>query len=113
MHNLNNLFIKEEYREKYDLAVSRAVAYLNTLSEYSIPFVKVNGYFIPLKKDELDEELNLGKNAIEILGGEVEKIEKYKLDEIDMYHSLVFIKKVKNTDKKYPRISNQISKKPL
>ena len=54
---------KEEYREKYDLAVSRAVAYLNTLSEYSIPFVKVNGYFIPLKKDELKTGGVIGPNA--------------------------------------------------
>lgn len=104
---------EEEYREKYDVAVSRAVAYLDILSEYSIPFVKEGGYFIPLKKDELDEELEIGKNAIKLLGGEVEKVEKYSLDEIDMYHSLVFIKKIKSTDKKYPRSNKQIKQKAL
>lgn len=104
---------KEEYREKYDLAVSRAVAYLNIIGEYSIPFVKKGGYFIPLKKNELDEELEKSTKAVEILGGKIEKVEKYKLDEIDMYHSLVFIKKVENTNKKYPRTSKQIKEKSL
>lgn len=103
----------EDFREHYDLATSRAVAYLNTLSEYCIPFVKNGGYFIPLKKDDLDEELEVSTKAVETLGGEIEKVKKYKLDEIDMNHSLVFIKKVKLTDKKYPRNNKQISSKPL
>lgn len=101
------------YREQYDLCVSRAVAYLNTLSEYCIPFVKVGGYFIPLKKDELDEEINISKNAVEILGGKITDIKKYKLDEIDMSHALVFINKINPTDKKYPRSNKEIKKNVL
>lgn len=103
----------EDYREQYDLCVSRAVAYLNTLSEYCIPFVKEGGYFIPLKKDELDEELEISKNAVKVLGGSIEKIEKYKLDEIDMYHALVFIKKTDKTKDIYPRSSKKIKEKAL
>lgn len=101
------------YREKYDLATSRAVAYLNTLSEYCIPFVKENGYFIPLKKSELDEEIEVSNNSIKILGGNIEKIESYKIEELENSHSLLFIKKINKTSNKYPRNSNQINKKPL
>lgn len=103
----------EDYREKYDLVTSRAVAYLNTLSEYCVPFVKENGYFIPLKKSELQEELEISKNSIEILGGNIEKIEDYKIEELENSHSLVFIKKINKTSNEYPRNSNQIKKKPL
>ena len=61
-----------QYREKYDLCVSRAVANLASLSEYCMPFVRVGGYFVPYKSGEIEEELNLGAKAVKILGGQVE-----------------------------------------
>lgn len=105
----------EDYREKYDIAVSRAVAYLNTLSEYCIPFVKKDGYFISLKKEEFDEELEISKNAIKILGAKTERVEKYNIniEDINISHALLFIKKHENTNKKYPRNSKQIKNNPL
>jgi len=103
----------KDFREKYDLATSRAVAYLNILSEYCIPFVKENGYFIPLKKGDVNDELEKSKKSIEILGGKIEKIEKYEIKEIEDTRSLVFIKKIMQTEKKYPRANKQIQKKPL
>lgn len=104
---------KEEYREQYDLAVSRAVAYLPTLSEYCLPFVKVGGKFIPLKMKDHEEEIKLSENAIKTLGGNIDEIKDYSLDEIDDIRSLVFISKIENTKKEYPRNSKKIKQKPL
>ena len=64
----------KEHREQYDLAVSRAVANLASLSEYCIPFVKKGGFFIPYKSGEIEEELNQGKKAAAILGGEINEV---------------------------------------
>lgn len=69
---------KEEHREKYDLCVSRAVANLASLSEYCIPYVKVDGKFVAYKSGMIDEEVEKSLRAIQILGGKVEKIEKFE-----------------------------------
>lgn len=104
---------KVEYREKYDLCVSRAVANLSTLSEYCLPYVKVNGYFMPYKSGDIDEELNDSKTAVKILGGKIEDTVKFQLPGTDIGRSFIKIRKVKNTGKKFPRKAGLPSKEPL
>lgn len=103
---------KEESRESYDLCVSRAVAKLSVLSEFCIPFVKQGGYFISYKSGKLEEELEDGKRAAGILGGKIEKIEKFSLSN-QIARSLVVIKKVRHTPAKYPRSGGRPVKQPL
>ena len=102
---------KAEYREKFDAAVSRAVARLNVLSEYCLPYVKVGGQFISMKGPELNEELNEAKSAINTLGGKIEKVSEFKLE--DSGRTIVTIKKEKPTPKAYPRHSSKIKSKAL
>lgn len=103
----------DDFREKFDFAVSRAVSNLSTLSEYCLPFVKVGGYFIPYKSDKLQEELPTGKIAIEKLGGNLDNVMDYSLPNSDISRSLVIVSKVKNTPKKFPRKAGIPSKQPL
>ena len=100
-------------REQFDVSVSRAVADLAVLSEYNLPFVKVGGYFVAYKSKDVDAEVEKSKKAIGILGGEVEKVDKFTLPETDIERALVYIKKVKNTGKKYPRKAGVPGKEPL
>ena len=102
-----------EHREKYDIAVSRAVANLSTLSEYMIPFVKVGGKCICMKGSKIEEELKTAKNAIKELGGEIEKVINFKLPDSDNERNIIIIKKVRNTKSKYPRKAGMPSKEPL
>lgn len=104
---------KAEYREKYDVCVSRAVASLNTLSEYCLPFVKKDGYFISMKGPEVEEELEDAKKAIDKLGGKIIKIEKIQIPKSEIYHSLIIIKKISETSTKYPRGGGKPKKNPL
>lgn len=104
---------KPEYREKFDLCVSRAVANLSTLSEYCLPFVKKGGSFVSYKSGEADEEIRSSENAVNILGGKIEKIEKFMLPDTDIGRELVQIDKVKNTPGKYPRKAGVPAKEPL
>ena len=101
------------YREQYDLCVSRAVANLSTLTELCIPFVKVNGYFISYKSEKLKEELSAGEKAIQILGGKIEEQKEYLLPDTDIKRSLLLIRKVKDTPKKYPRKAGTPAKEPI
>lgn len=105
--------ITEEYREKYDIAVSRAVASLNTLSEYCMPFVKVGGFFVSMKGPDVEEELNLSKNAINVLGGKLLEVKKVQIPHTDIVHSLIIIEKIKPTPTKYPRGGGKPRKNPL
>lgn len=102
-----------EYREKYDICISRAVASLDTLSEFCIPFVKPSGHFVSMKGSAGREELKDAKNAIEILGGKPEDIIEYELVEGDHKRFLISIKKIKSTSKKYPRAGGKPKSKPL
>lgn len=102
-----------EYREKYDVATSRAVASLNILLEYMLPFVKVGGKCICMKGSNCDDEIENAKNAIGILGGKIEKIEKFNLPNSDNNRTILVIKKVKKTDGQYPRNAGIPTKKPL
>lgn len=101
------------HREKYDIAVARAVAPLNILSEYLLPFVNVGGYAICMKGSKGKEEAKDAKKSIEILGGKVLKIEEFSLPKTEMERTIVKIEKIKNTDKKYPRKAGTPSKEPL
>lgn len=103
----------KEYREKFDIVTSRAVAQLNILLEYMLPLVKVGGRCICMKGSEIEEELNNAKIALQILGGEIEKVEAFELADSEMKRNLVVIKKVKNTPNKYPRKAGTPSKEPL
>lgn len=100
-----------DYREQFDFCVSRAVANLSSLSEYCIPFVKKDGYFIPYKSGNIDEELETANKAVFLLGGKLDKVEKFALE--DSQRSFVFIKKINNTAKKYPRKAGLPTKEPL
>lgn len=103
----------KNYREQYHLVVSRAVARLNTLAEWSLPFVKVGGIFVAMKGKDGLEELEEAKRGIELLGGEVLKAKEYKLGETDQDRTVIIIKKVKSTPKKYPRGGGKPQNKPL
>ncbi|MGN0804150.1 MAG: 16S rRNA (guanine(527)-N(7))-methyltransferase RsmG [Candidatus Coproplasma sp.] len=99
------------YREKFDVCEARAVARLNTLCEYCLPLVKKGGKFIAYKGDS-DDELKEAKNAIKILGGELEGVEKYELPNGEK-RSLIIVKKVAPTPLKYPRGQGKERKSPL
>lgn len=101
-----------EYREQYDIVCSRAVAALNVLSEYCLPFVKVGGVFIAMKSAKAEEEIADAKKALGILGGKI--IDKITFTLSDGgERTLIVIKKISQTSPKYPRVSAQIAKKPL
>lgn len=104
---------KEEYREKYDVATSRAVANLQTLLEYCLPFVKVGGYFIAMKGPHFKEELKDSKGAIKILGGVLDKVIEYELPLSLGQRSLIVIKKIKATPHRFPRSGGKPRTKPL
>ncbi|MCM1287536.1 MAG: 16S rRNA (guanine(527)-N(7))-methyltransferase RsmG [Clostridium sp.] len=100
-------------RERFDLAVSRAVANLSTLSEYCLPFVKQEGHFISYKTNSADEEIVNAEHAITTLGGTHKKTIKLMLPDSDIGRSLVVIKKIKPTPKLYPRKAGIANKQPL
>lgn len=103
---------KTEYREQYDIVCSRAVAALNVLSEYCLPFVKVGGVFVAMKSAKAEEEIAAAKKAIGILGGKIVDKKTFTLSD-GGERTLIVIKKISQTSAKYPRVSAQISKKPL
>ena len=102
-----------EFREHFDLCVSRAVANLSTLSEYCIPFIKKDGVFASYKASDSEEEINNSKNAIKILGGSISKVCETALPGTEVKRNIVIIKKDKCTSKKYPRKAGTPSKEPL
>ncbi len=103
---------KPELRESFDMCLSRAVANLTSLSELCIPFVKKNGTFIAYKGPGINEELENAQKAIEILGGSISKIEDVNINN-NMEHKLLFINKIKNTPKKYPRKPGEPIRNPI
>ncbi len=114
IHGRAEDFAKQiEYREQFDLCVSRAVANLATLSEYCVPYVKVDGMFIPYKSGEISEELEQSKKAIHVLGGKTTEVVKFQLPGTEIGRSFVKIKKIQNTAKKYPRKAGLPAKEPI
>lgn len=100
-------------REKFDIATSRAVANLATLSEYLVPLVKIDGKIISMKASNAKEEINDAKKAIEVLGGKIEKIEEFDLPESDIGRTIIIIDKNKCTPAKYPRKAGTPAKEPI
>lgn len=99
------------YRESFDIVTARAVARLNTLLEYCLPLIKVGGIFIAYKGDS-EEEIKESKNALEILGGKIIKVEEFKLVN-ENKRTIIVIEKVKETPIKYPRGNGKERSKPL
>lgn len=102
-----------DHREKYDIAVSRAVSRLNILSEYCLPFVNIDGLFISYKSGSIDEELEEASGAVLKLGGSMGSVERFRLPNSDLERSLVIIKKTGHTMDKYPRKAGVPERKPL
>ncbi len=103
----------KEYRENYDICVSRAVAPLNVLSEYCIPFVKVGGYFAAYKSDNISQEITNSDKAIRELGGKIKEIREISIPGADIIRKIVIIEKIETTKAKYPRKAGKPSKDPL
>lgn len=103
----------KKYREKFDVSTSRAVANMATLSEYLIPFVKINGIVIMMKGSEVKQEIEESKKAINILGGSVTNTEEFNLPNTEIKRNIILIKKEKQTIKKYPRKPGIPAKEPL
>ena len=101
----------KNYRQQYDLSVSRAVANLSTLSEYCLPFVKIGGQFISYKSGECEEEVEGSRKAVFVLGGKIKEVVKFELG--DSGRSFIVIDKVNGTPKEYPRKAGIPSKKPI
>ena len=102
-----------KYREKFDIATSRAVAPLNILLEYLLPLIRVDGKCICMKGSNIKEEIEQSKNAIQILGGEIEKIEEFELPDSDITRTTIIVRKIANTPNKYPRKAGTPSKEPI
>lgn len=100
-----------KYREKFDFATARAVARLNVLSEYCLPFVRVGGKFVAMKAS-VNDEVEEAQGAIKLLGGKMSEIKEFCLPD-GSERRLVVIKKISQTPPKYPRASAQIAKKAL
>ena len=100
------------FREKYDFVTARAVANLNTLSEYCMPFVRIGGIFAPMKASKGDDEVKEAGNAIKQLGGLIKEIKHLNIENCGE-RCIVITEKISQTPPKYPRASAQISKKPL
>lgn len=100
-------------REQFDIATSRAVASLNVLLEYLLPLVKIGGRCICMKGGNIEEELENSKNALKILGGEIEKIDTFELPDSDMKRNIIIVKKVMKIPNDYPRKAGIPSKKPI
>ena len=104
--------VKPDYREKYDIAVARAVANLAVLLEYCLPFVKVGGVFIAMKGSNT-EEVGAASKALQILGGEIEEVKEIILPGSDMKRNIFLIRKLRQIPSKYPRKAGKPSKEPL
>lgn len=100
-------------REKFDLVTGRAVARMSVLSEYCLPLAKVDGYLVALRGPKAQDELAEAKNAIEVLGGSVKEVKELTLPDTDDERTLIVVKKVKATPKKYPRQAGTPNRKPL
>lgn len=106
-------FHLESYRDRFDVAVSRAVAPFATLLEYCLPAVRVGGVFLAMKGPSIDEELAVAQPALDALGGWIEKIDSFQWTPEHYDRNIVVVKKVRSTPKKYPRGQGKPRKAPL
>lgn len=102
----------KKYREKFDIATSRAVARLNVLSEYCLPYVKKGGMFVSLKGPAATEEIAEAKNALKVLGGTISAVQEYSLSD-ESSRTILVINKTSQTPPKYPRHNSKIKKQSL
>ena len=102
-----------QHREGFDIVTSRAVANLRMLSELCLPLVKVGGFFLSMKSVDSDAELEDAQQAIAILGGRVTDVKDYVIPGTEVTHRVIFVQKLKETPKKYPRAFAKIKKSPL
>ena len=107
-----DLAIKEEYRENYDIDTTREVSNLSTILEYMMPFIKVGGYAVCMKGPNYNDELDNAKNAIKILGGKLESIENFNIN-TEYERNVIVIRKIEKTPKRYPRSGNKPLKEPI
>lgn len=103
----------KKYREAFDIVTSRAVANMSVLSEYLLPLARVNGKCICMKGSDIEEELENSKDAINLLGGKIEKVDKFELSNERIGRNIIIVKKLKNTPNSYPRKAGIPAKKPL
>ena len=103
----------KEYREKFDIVTSRAVANLSTLSEYLLPIAKINGKCLCMKGPAAGEEIEKAQNAIKILGGRINNVYEFELSNSDIERTIIEIEKINKTASKYPRKAGIPSKEPL
>ncbi len=114
LHGRAEDYAKEKnFREQFDLCVSRAVSNLSTLSEYCIPYVKIGGYFISYKSEKLSEEKKDAEYAISVLGGEIEDQISFQIPNSDINRNLLIVRKKKETPANYPRKAGLPLKKPI
>ena len=104
---------KPEYREQFDCCVSRAVANLASLSEYCLPFVRLDGCFVPYKSEKIQEEIKGAEKVVQVLGGRIEEQKELYLPDSDIYRCLLLIRKEKPSPKKYPRKAGTPTKEPI
>ena len=102
-----------QHREGFAIVTSRAVANLRMLSELCLPLVKVGGFFLSMKSVDSDAELEDAQQAIAILGGRVTDVKDYVIPGTEVTHRVIFVQKLKETPKKYPRAFAKIKKSPL
>ena len=103
----------KSYREKFDYVTARAVANLAVLSEYLIPIAKIGGKCVCMKGSNVEEEITSGKNAINVLGGKLEKVDEFVLPDSDISRNVIILSKIKNTPARFPRKAGMPSKEPL
>jgi len=103
----------KDYRESYDIAVSRAVARLNILAEYLLPIIKIGGKCICMKGPDTQEEIDEAKTAINVLGGEIEEIKEFALPGTEIKRTVIIINKIKSTPNKFPRKAGTPTKEPI
>ena len=120
LNNINCIHSRAEeagrnknFREKFDISTSRAVANMSVLSEYLIPFTKMGGKVIFMKGSEIEQELEDSKNAIKLLGGKINKIDNFYLPNSDMQRNVILIDKIEKTNSKYPRKPGMPAKEPI
>ncbi len=103
----------KKYREKFDIATSRAVANLSILAEYLLPFVKQEGSVIAMKGSTIKEELEQSQKAIQVLGGKIKTIDTFCLPKSDIERNIIILQKEQQTPAKYPRKPGTPSKEPI
>ena len=104
---------KEDYREKYDIALSRAVASINVLLEYCLPYIREGGYFLCQKGPKFKDELKEAEKALKVLGGKINEVKEFILPGSDIKRNIIVIKKIYKTPAKYPRKAGKPSSNPI